>query len=168
MGFLWLFGVSPSPPSVSNRKSWVPRPFLRSLLRALLAVIVGCLPPFMSLFRGRRAPAKPKSLACVNLCSHSTYRSLWLAPRRSRGHVHVYAWLAKLPAVMTQESQEDPVSQDEQEFIEFYLKRNRISHLVSKTLLSWWIKLTMSRSRAAVSSQSARFPRHILSEWWKL
>ena len=48
----------------------------------------------------------------------------------------MHAWLAKLPAVMTQESQEDPVSQDEQEFIEFYLKRNRISHLVSRILLS--------------------------------
>ena len=48
----------------------------------------------------------------------------------------MHAWLARLPAVMVNESQEDPVSQDNEEFIEFYLKRNRISHLVSNIPLS--------------------------------
>ena len=85
-----------SPLCVSNRISCVPRPFVRSPLRVLLGIIIGCLPPFMSLFRGLRTT--------TNLNPPSTFPGMW-APLWSRRNSHVSAWGAPSPRIMHQDSQ---------------------------------------------------------------
>ena len=118
MAFFWLCGVSLNPPSVSDRrKSSVTSHCLRSLLRILLAVIVGCLPPFKSLFRDRKALTRRNTPAYDYDPSHPMFRVGKTPPSRGGNSSENARW-THLPQLTTEDSQVEPPHTDDEGFEE--------------------------------------------------
>ena len=104
----------------------------------LLAVIVGCLPPFKSLLQDRKISTRRNTPAYVNDYSHSIVRGGKTPPSSEENSSANVRW-TNLPQLTSEDSQVDPLPTDDKGFQELVTKGGTDDmrlYFVSRLLLS--------------------------------